>query len=321
MFRGMALLVFLLLAIGPAYAGDPVDVLVVKGGPSSADLFSSRLMAELDSIGFSTSSIPSSEAPLDVLGRAHPATAAVRCLSSGKGFEVWLDERANGRPMVRQMVVDERPGEPDVNMVVLQTTELLRAGLRGLTPQTSASAQAPPLLPDVAHAVWAFGTGIGLHDQLGAFPAFSVVRVEGSWTPLSALGIELMLQGPLHSSDLKSPEGTTKARPWTVVAGGRISIASNRFFAQTGVGLQGQFWSLQGDVPAALLGKQKDVFQLGVYSRARAGVLIAKWLRCGLDLLGSANSSETRIEHAQRYVGGIERFGMTGMFVLEVLSL
>lgn len=321
MFRGSALLVFLLLAIGHAYAAEPVDVLVVQGGTRTVDQFSLRLVAELRSEGFSTRSLALNETPLDALGRAQLATAAVRCLPSGKGVEVWLDERANGRPMVRHMVVDERPGEPDVNMIVLQTTELLRAGLRGLAPQTPAVVQQPPSLPLTLPAMWAFGTGIGVHDQSGAFPTFAVMRVEGSWTPRSSLALELMLQGPLHSSDLKSPEGTTRATPWTVAAGGRISKDANRFFAQVGIGLQSQSWNLQGEAPSALLGKLKDVLQLGVYSRVRAGIFIAKWLRCGFDLLGSANFSETKIDHAQRFVGGIERFGVTEMIVLEALAL
>jgi hypothetical protein len=320
MFRGAALLVFLLLAIGRAYAAEPVDVMVVQGAGSAVDLFSLRLVAELRADGFSTRTLPFADDPLDAAGRAQLAKAAVRCLPSGRGVEVWLDERANGRPMVRQMVVDERPGVPDVNMVVLQTTELLRAGLRGLPLQASS----PPLplspKPMEVYPSWSIGTGFGMHNQWGAFPAQPVLRVEGSLTPPSGFGLDFMLQGPWHSSDLASPEGTTKATPWTVALGAHMTRSTKHFFAQLGAGLQGQYWMLQGDTFATLLGQRKDVLNAGAYSRARVGVVVASWIRLGIELLGAENLSETKISHAQRYVGSLERFGLTGLVVVEAVS-
>lgn len=325
MARSALLWVALSLCTGNAWAQPRCDVLLITNTGAGADMFSPRLLAELATAGLATRTQTFSDGPLDTLARKDGCLSGVRALPSGKGVELWLDETANGRPMVRNLVVDERPDGPDVAMVVLQTTELVRAALQGQSATSPGAVadvhQAAPAEPvsAVKHA-FLLGAGAGVFKQRGGFPAVPILRVEAAWTLWRGVGPELLLQGPWQTSDLHTLEGTTRATSWGLALGVRVDHTFTRWFAAVGVGLLWQIWQVEGFANSSVIARDQTFTELGIYSHARAGVNLASWLRGGLDLSGGANFSETRIAHAQRDVGAVGQLGAAAVLTIEALS-
>lgn len=324
MVRGVFLFLALALVDAGAWAQSRCDVLLIEAEDARTDVFAPRLLAELATAGLFTRTRVASNEPLDALARKHGCLSVVRAVPSGKGIELWFDETANGRPMVRNLVVDEQPLGPDVALVVLQTTELLRAGLQNLaapapTVKGTQRVRDEPTLP--RRHTFVLGAGAGMQKQRGGFPSLPVFRVEAAWQFSLGVGPEVLLQGPWQASNLRTLEGSTKATPWSAAFGARLDHATSRWFGEVGVGLLWQIWHVEGVATSALNTRDQTFSQLGVYSRARAGANIASWLRCGLDVLGGANFSETRIIHAQRDVGGVGHLGAAALVILEALAL
>src|SRR3954470_11649278 len=101
-------------------------LLVVDQGD---DPFAERIRAELAALGLGVltlepwrtgESVPS----LEAVARREQVAAAVRTVPSRKGVEVWLADQSTGRPLLRQLVIDESPGGPNQGLVALQTVEL-----------------------------------------------------------------------------------------------------------------------------------------------------------------------------------------------------
>jgi hypothetical protein len=225
-------------------AGD-AQARVLVASLADRDPFVTRLHDELEAIGFAVVVEPAeaskAPAPLDAMARAAFATAAVRTLSSRRGVEVWIDERASGRPMLRHLVVDERNEAVDAPLVVLQTVELLRANLLAPSappaPEVRATAPAPP--PPAADASVDGGTvraglggwfapgGVGtlLAIELGA-----TARMRGPF----ALGVVGVV--PLASATVGDAGTRALVSPFAAAAEASIGATSGRLGGTLGLG-------------------------------------------------------------------------------------
>jgi hypothetical protein len=110
------------------------------------DPFIDRIRAEVAGLGLAVL-VRESAGPLEDEARAEHAVAAIRVLPSHKGVEVWMADETSGRSLLRQLIVDERPGGPDQGLIALQTAELLRTSLfpkQGIRRAQPAAPATPP---------------------------------------------------------------------------------------------------------------------------------------------------------------------------------
>ena len=84
----------------------------------------------------------------------------------------------------------------------------------------------------------------------------------------------------------------------------------------------GQRWRIQG-VPsgAALQASDASRFTVGGYGRLRLGVVLASWIRMGIEGFSLLSASRTDVLHADRVVGNTGRLGVAALWAFEVLSL
>lgn len=142
--RAVTLALGVVLAVSTPAAVHAADVagrrvLLVEQG---RDPFLERVGAEIAAIGFALVRADTPD-PLEVAARSAGAAVAIRVLPSRKGVEVWMADATSGRSLLRQVVIDERPGGPDRDLIALQTAELLRTSLLGEKPAREQPAPAP----------------------------------------------------------------------------------------------------------------------------------------------------------------------------------
>jgi hypothetical protein len=123
------------VALPRAAAAETAKVRVVFVFDRAGGALLSRIETEVAAVGFEVVE-RADELSLEELARAEQAGAAVRVLSNGTGVEVWMADATSGRSLLRQVIVDERPGGPDHALIALQTSELLRTSL--LSPSEDA---------------------------------------------------------------------------------------------------------------------------------------------------------------------------------------
>lgn len=196
-------------------------VLLLSDKPT--DPFVDRLRNEIASLGL-TVLIRNHSGMLEDEARANHAVAAIRVLPSHNGVEVWMAE-TSGRSLLRQLIVDERPGGPDLGLIALQTVELLRTSLLPNIPAAPAPPPAPAPAPTPAMAAAApvpappAPTGpsmaeTGVQAGLGTLYSPSAtgpslqgwVSLHQFWSP--HLGLALNLSFPILSGSLSGPEGS-----------------------------------------------------------------------------------------------------------------
>jgi|GEM_PF-2102535 len=322
---------FALLGAPAPEVAQPRVVLVPELGAESydkQDRFVERLSSDLVSVGFQVQIADERGAvgSLEEIARIHRAVAAVRTLASGAGVEVWLDERASGRPMVRHLVVDERSEGPDVGLVVMQTTELLRAGLvvqPELPPPESrpavevSSTVATPSEPNAAIRLSLFAGG-GFFNQSGGMGTVSTAWLGSAVMTRSPFGAEVFAFLPLARASLTTHEGTTNGDPWLVGIGPRISFGRSRWFAQLGLGLGGIQWRLEGESLAPLTNKSGTFTSLVGYGRLAGGVRIFRSVSIGVAGFGAIPDLTAEVIHAERTVGELGRRISVGTVFVEI---
>ena len=188
------------------------------------DPFIDRIRAEVAGLGLAVL-VRESAGPLEDEARAEHAVAAIRVLPSHNGVEVWMADETSGRSLLRQLIVDERPGGPDQGLIALQTAELLRTSLFPKQPNPSAQPAAPatpPATQPVASANVAAAavpsrvteTGLqagfgSLYSRGGAGPAMQGwVSLHQFWS--QRLGVALNFSFPIVGSSISAIEGSSR---------------------------------------------------------------------------------------------------------------
>jgi hypothetical protein len=315
-------------------AHDPVRVLLVVD--QADDPFAKRLQAELPTVGLSVVTVEPwrTGEPVETLegaARAQGAIAAIRTVTSRKGVEIWMADQVTGRPLLRQLVVDESPEGPNESLIALQTVELLRTSLlsRPAPPPPRppppvvvvAPPPPPPPPPSVAETGVTAGLG-GLYSPGGAGTALqvwlSLHRTLGRLTRRAEVDIDL--SAPARSAALSGPEGSTTVQ--TYLAGvallGRMEIPSARLVLDGGAGVGAVLIALQGTTAAPLAAHTQAVLAGAGYLRADAVLEATRWLRIGARAVGGFASRKATVDFAGYEVGGWGRAFAAGLGIIEV---
>ena len=254
------------------------------------DPFVERIKAEIATLGLQVIT----RAPagtLEASAREQHAIAAIRVLPSRQGVEVWLADEVTGRPMLRQLVVDERPEGPDHRLVALQTAELLRTSFFPKTSEPAAAVSQAPAPPPVVIVHRA-----GLPVEPGLQAGFGFLGSAGGagtalqvWLSLrlqlsTRMGMAVDLSGPVRRADMSGPEGSAETASY--VAGGEVFARfegnAQRLFLATGLGAAFAWLSARGLGKPPLLGTSATTRTGLGYARLDLGWRPLHWLGFGL---------------------------------------
>jgi hypothetical protein len=277
------------------------------------DPFLERVGAEIEKLGFSLVR-SATQAPLEAAARGQMAVAALRVLPARTGIEVWMADATSGRSLLRQVVVDESPGGPDLELIVLQTAELLRTSLLGEKAPQERNAQlevAPPKPPAEATPL-AVGTknagiqlwcgalyspgGVGAALELGA----SLSHFFGErW----GFGLDLGL--PLLPGKTKDVEGSATLGTYFagVLALVRFAPGAGRFFVTVGAGGAPLLVRYRGETRAPLRSSAGTRFMGAAYVRGDVGIVAASWLRLGVRALAGVSFPRLSVTFAGNDAG------------------
>jgi hypothetical protein len=277
-------------------------VLLVIDQPD--DPFAERIRAELKALGLEVLAVEpwrTGEAidSLEAAARREQADAAIRMVASRKGVEVWMTAQTLGRPLLRQLVIDESPDGPNQGLVALQTVELLRTGLLSVhgaappdepsgrpmagedaaAPAATLPAPSPPSLTQAGAqaAVGALfspgGTGASLQLWL------SIHR-----TLTGRIGLALDLSLPLSAATASGPEGSARVGSWLVGAAlfARFQAPEVGLRAALGGGAGLVRIAADGRANPPLVSRSEDVVSAAGYLRADGGFEATRWLSLGL---------------------------------------
>jgi hypothetical protein len=288
-------------AAKPSQARDQRRVLLLTNSPG--DPLMERIRAEIVSLGMEIV-VRRAEGPIDARARAEHAAAAIRMLPTHNGVEVWTAE-TSGRPLLRQAVVDDKPGGPDGNLIALQTAEVLRTSLFPQPPP-----EPVPVVVQVAPSrtnETSVAAGVGLlYGAGGAGPAWQAwLSLQRLWT--EHLGGALDVSVPIHRGTLSGPEGT--ADVGAVTAGVEVLarfVSDRRLFANAGVGAAFAAVLATGhptaDV-APLVGASTTAYTALAYARAALGLKVLRWLAVGVSGVAGSSVAGVRIGFAGNDAG------------------
>jgi hypothetical protein len=251
------------------------------------DPFIDRIRAEVAGLGLAVL-VRNSAGSLEDEARAEHAVAAIRVLPSLKGVEVWMADETSGRSLLRQLIVDERPGGPDQGLIALQTTELLRtslfpkqanplaqpaepAALPGAQPVAAAHAAATPAPSRMAETGIQAGFGT-IYSPGGAGPAMQGwLELHQFWSP--RLGLALDFSFPLGGSTVSAVEGSS--RVGTYLGGIEFLVRSrpqHSYYANAGIAASVAWIVAHGQEARAPLKDASSSAVVGAaYLRASAG--------------------------------------------------
>ncbi|HEX6245101.1 MAG TPA: hypothetical protein VFZ61_29470 [Polyangiales bacterium] len=278
-----------------------------------------RVGAEIEKLGFSLVR-SDTHGPLEAAARAEQALAALRVLPTRTGIEVWMADATSGRSLLRQVIVDENPAGPDLELIALQTAELLRTSLLGKQARqapSAAPAEAQPAAPsepqreDAQPAAREKSTAVqvwcgGLYSTGGADTALelgaSLQRFFGArW----GLGVDLGF--PILPGEIRQVEGSAKLGTYLVgvLALVRFRPAAGRFFSTLGAGAALLLLDYRGDTQDPLQAKAGLQRAGAAYLRADLGIVAASWLRFGVRGLGGASFPTVSVTFAGNDAGKI----------------
>jgi hypothetical protein len=288
----------------PSRAPDQRRVLLLTDSPG--DPLMERIRAEVVSLGMEVV-VRRAEGPIDARARAEHAAAAIRMLPTHNGVEVWTADETSGRPLLRQAVVDDKPGGPDGKLIALQTAEVLRTSLFPHPPPepTTVIVQVAPAPSRATESSVAAGVGL-LYGAGGAGPAWQAwLSFQHLWT--EHLGGALDVSLPIHRGTMSGPEGT--ADVGAVTAGVQILArfaSERRFFANAGVGAAFAAVLATGhpttDI-APLVGASTTAYTGLAYARAALGWKAFRWLAVGVSGVAGSTVAPVRIGFAGNDAG------------------
>jgi hypothetical protein len=223
-------------------------------------------------------------------------------ISSRKGVEVWMANQPTGRSLLRQLVVDERPGAPSEGLVALQTAELLRTTLLSRSEVPAASPPPPKGTPPgaVAEIVAppppsALPPSVSLQAAAGVLFSPGVDPAMQLWLTVShviarPLGVALDVSGPLGSGTITGPEGSATVRSW--LAGATIFVRrdppESRLYAIGAAGAAVIRLNAQATANAPLTAHSQSTTAGAIYLRADGGLKATGWLRIGVRAVAGA---------------------------------
>jgi hypothetical protein len=330
-----ALLSGLLAAAGNhAAAADPrLRVLIVID--ESDDPFAERIRAEVSALGLEVVTVEPWRTgepveSLEAVGRANQAAAAIRMVASRKGVEVWVANQPTGRSLLRQLIVDERPGTPNEGLVALQTAELLRTTLlsRSEVPANPPPPRAPP--PPVAPpqitasppppAIGGLQAGAGTLFSPGAGDPAVQLWISVNRIVTGPLGIALDVSAPLRAGTLSGPEGSARIDAW--LGGAALFLRHERpekgLYATAAAGVAAIRLNAAGSTSAPLIASTQSATAAAVYARTDGGVDVTRWLRLGLRLVAGVVPSGIDVKFAGNDAGTWGRPFLSGLLLLDL---
>jgi hypothetical protein len=326
-----------------AHAADGAGrrVLLVEQG---RDPFLERVGAEIAAIGFVLVRAYTPD-PLEVAARSSSAVVAIRVLPSRKGVEVWMADATSGRSLLRQVVVDERPGGPDRDLIALQTAELLRTSLLGEKPSREQPAPAPaaaqpappaPPAPSMTRAPREPVAADGADDADRADTAlqvgFGTVYGSGGASPsaeLSAslqhffsrrLGFGLDFALPIVQGSLAGVEGSSTIS--ATLAGAflllRLAPDAHSWFADAGAGGAFMLVHYAGETEDPLHASKGNHATAAAFLRADLGLAPTGWFHLGLRILAGSSFTRVRVEFAGNDAGSYGPLLLAGFALVGV---
>jgi hypothetical protein len=309
-----------------ASQSTPGRVLLIEQG---RDPFLERVGAEIEKLGFALVRSAAS-GPLEAVGRAEQALAVLRMLPSRKGVEVWMADATSGRSLLRQLIVDESPGGPDLELIALQTAELLRTSLLGekapREPRAAVEAVAPK--PPPAKAAPAPGpkhTGVqlgcgALYSPGGVGAALELgVSLQHFFGERWGFGLDLGL--PLLPGEIEDVEGSAKLGTYFVGALALVRLGSraSRFFATVGAGAAPMLVRYSGEAREPLESSAGTRLIGAAYLRGDVGIAATSWLRFGVRALAGASFPRVSVTFAGNDAGNFGPGLFAGFGFAEVV--
>jgi hypothetical protein len=287
---------------------NPQRVLLVVD--QADDPFARRLQAELTTLGLDVRTVAAWRAgeavdTLERAARAGGAIAAIRTVPSRKGVEIWMADQVTGRPLLRQLVVDESPGGPNQSLVALQTVEILRTSLfsRPEPPAPPPDVLTPPPAgPPSATAEVGVTAGVGsFTSQGGTGTALQVwLSLHRTLGLTHRLEVDLDLSGPALSPTLSGPEGSASVR--TFLAGAallvRHEIPAARLDLDAGLGGGAVVVAFEGHAAPPLAASSDVVASAVGYLRADVALEATRWLRLGVRGVAGLSAQRVKIQFA-----------------------
>jgi hypothetical protein len=305
-----------------AHAADGAGrrVLLVEQG---RDPFLERVGAELAAIGFVLVRADTPD-PLEVAARSASAAVAIRVLPSRQGVEVWMADATSGRSLLRQVIIDERPGGPDRDLIALQTAELLRTSLLGekpaheqpapapAAPQPAASTGNTPREPvasdgpdDADRTDTALQLGFGtLYGIGGASPSAELsASLQHFFSRSVGFGLDFALplvQGSLDGIEGSSTISATLADAFLLL---RLAPDSHTWFANAGAGGAFLLVHYDGETEDPLHANQGSHATAAAFLRGDLGLAPTHWFQLGLRLLAGSSFERIRVQFAGNHAG------------------
>lgn len=328
------------LLTGVAASETAVRVLLVVD--QSDDPFAERIRAELVGLGLQVVTAEpwrtgEPVVALDAATRAAQAAAGVRMISSRKGVEIWTADQPAGRSLLRQLIVDERAGEPNQGLVALQTAELLRTSLlsgpvvrRAPEPAPARAEKALPS-PSPAEVVVATpspppGPRAGVQAAFGALgsPNAGDAAMQ-TWLSLYRFiddhwGLALDVSLPLRTATLSGPEGSAHLGTYLVGAALVTGYETRKsgVYANAAAGAALVRIAADGDASEMFVSQTRSATSGAIYARGDLGVETAGGMRFGVRAVAGGTTSKVVVRFAGNEAGSWGRPFLAGLAIAEL---
>lgn len=254
-----------------------------------------RIVAELEALGYEAASVsvaPEAERgpdELEVLARAHRASAAIWVDAAQDHIAIWVVDRMTGKTLLRRI-----PLEEEERIVAVRAVELLWSGLLELerSPQPPSADMPPPpatqrlLRPaDPRHGV---ALGIAVAGSPGGLSAAAFVRGGFRWMPHRRIGLLVQVTGPLTALRGAAAEGQFDARAGWAGLGPRVAWGRPRGRVQGAVAVTGgpALFAVRGTAVPPFQGLRDLVVVAMIEAVASMDVALSSHVRLGVE--GSA---------------------------------
>lgn len=283
-------------------------VLIVADDP--ADPFTARVVAEVRAVAGLEVIIQRPMVSLDADARAEHAEVAMRKLASGQGLELWMADATSGRPLLRQLIVDENPHGPDQGAIALQAAELLRTAFFPKptaptpVPQPAAVTVQPPAVAvtpaarrrgenEIQAGIGVLGGPGGVSPALQAWLSYQRLLA-------SHLGIAFDLSLPVARGSVTTPQGSADVGALLAGAGllARLDSEGGRMTVAASVGGGLASILITGRPIPELVSASTTVYAGLVYLRGYAAWTPVSWLGLGLSGTLATTTSRVRIGFA-----------------------
>ncbi len=266
------------------------------------DPLMTRIRAEVVSLGLDVLVRPA-EGPIDRRARSERAVAAIRMLPTRNGVEVWTADETSGRSLLRQAIVDDKPGGPDHTLIVLQTAEVLRTSLFPHPAPEPAPIVIQVAPPPPERSKIALSAAVGpLYGFGGSGPAWQGwVSLQHLWT--ECLGAAVAVSAPLRRETVAGPEGTSDVGAVTVGAElvARFTSSGRRAFASAAAGAAFLAVLSTGHPSAStapLVGSSSSAYTAIVQARGAVGWKLSPRLAVGVNALAGTTVARVHLRFA-----------------------